>query len=179
MSRDIDARIRHWAEAHLLPDSILGSWMRMAAEDRAALLSTAEELNFRPGQLVSALEMLSEIKVRQNEGAAVILNLPKIRRIAEGNGSRPGRAKVALEAIRAIRFPELHRMSERLAEEIAALGLPSGISVLLPRNLASDELRVEIVAHGAAQMLQLIDAIGAKGPGLARIARLIDGTDEI
>src|SRR5579863_8491406 len=58
-----------------------------------------------------------------------ILARGEIRRIAEGSGSGPGRARELIETLRAIRFPRLKRMENRLNAEIAALELPRGVKV--------------------------------------------------
>jgi hypothetical protein len=49
--------------------------------------------------------------------------------------------------------------------------------VILPRDLASDELRIEITAHGAAELEKLIEAIAKRAAGLRRVAGLIGGED--
>ena len=50
--------------------------------------------------------------------------------------------------------------------------LPPGIKVLLPRELASDEIRVQIVAHGRAEMKDLLACLAAKSDALVRLAQI-------
>jgi len=51
--------------------------------------------------------------------------------------------------------------------------------VVLPKALSSDEVRVEISAHGAADLGRLIDSVARARAGLGRIADLIGGADSI
>jgi hypothetical protein len=55
--------------------------------------------------------------------------------------------------------------------------LPPGIKVLLPRELASDEVRVQIVARGSAEVKELLACLNAKASELARVADLLAGLE--
>jgi hypothetical protein len=176
---DIGIRIRQWADTRRLPHTHLARWLALDQQDSAALLALADHLRLRTGQLISALEMLEEIAVRDRATVAAVLARGEIRRILDGTGSAPGRARALLDQLRAIRFPRLKRTADRLAAEIAALGLPRGITVVLPHDLGSDELRIEISANGGAQLDLLLEAILNKRAGLRRIAGLLGGIDEV
>lgn len=177
--QEIDDAIRRWAVARHLPEAHLAEWLALAHEDRAVLLKAAETLHLRTGQLVAAFELLGEIALRERVTIATIMASDEIRCILDGAGSAPGRARDLLDTLRANRFPRLHRMTARLAQEIAALGLPGGIRVVLPKDLSSDEVRIEICARGAADMLRLIDAITNARASLARIADLTGTAESI
>jgi hypothetical protein len=181
-----DDAIRRWAAERRLPDVHLRRWLALALDDRSALLELAGTLRLRTGQFVAAFELLEEIALREREanvpieGAfAAIFARREIRRILEGAGSAPGRARELLDMLRAIRFPRLKRTADRLAAEIAALGLPRGVKVVLPNELSSDEVRIVISAHGGGALEQLIDSVARARVGLGRIADLIGGTDLI
>jgi hypothetical protein len=171
--------IRQWAAQRHLPEAHLRRWLALADQDRAALLELAEGLRLRTGQLVTTLELVEEIAVRESATIGMILVRPEIRRILDGTGSAPGRARALIDTLRAIRFPRLKRAADRLSVEIAELGLPHGVKVVLPRALSSDEVRVEISAHGAADLGRLIDSVARARAGLGRIADLIGGADSI
>jgi hypothetical protein len=175
----IDDAIRRWATVRHLPGAHLVRWLALAPEDRAALLGIAERLHLRTGQLVAAFELFEEIALRERVTVAAIVASDEIRRIIEGEGSAPGRARNLLDTLRTKRFPRLHRMTARLAQEIAALGLPGGVTVVLPKDLSSDEVRIEICARGGAEMVRLIDAVANVRAGLGRIADLNGATDSI
>ena len=96
---------------------------------------------------------------------------------AKLTGSGPWRAAAFVEALRKIRFPRLKEAVDRLSAEIAALKLPSGVRVELPKDLGSDELVVRISARTAPEMENLIDAIAQKKAALVRIANLMGGDD--
>ena len=142
-------------------------------------MGIAERLHLRTGQLAAALELFEEIALRERVTIAAIVASDEIRRILEGAGSAPGRARDLLDTLRAKRFPRLHRMTARLAQQIAALGLPGGITVVLPKDLSSDEVRIEICARGGAEMLRLIDTVSNVRADLARIADLSGAVDSI
>ncbi len=174
-----DEAIRQWGAARHLPEAQLTRWLGLAANDRAALMEIAEALRLRTGQLVMAFELLEEIALRERTTVAGIVALDDIRRIVEGAGSAPGRARQLLDALRAKRFPRLQRMADRLASEIAALGLPGGIKVVLPKDLSSDEVRIEIRAHGSEDLRSLIDVVAQARASLGRIADLTCGAGSI
>jgi hypothetical protein len=184
-----DNAIRRWAAERHLPDAHLRRWLALAEEDRAALLELAETLRMRTGQFVIAFELIEEIVLRDRATNVSISEIKvtigtivarcEIRRILDGTGSAPGRARELIEALRAMRFPRLKRMADRLAAEIATLGLPLGVRVVLPKELSSDEVRIEISAHSAADLERLIDSLGVARVGLGRIADLIGGGDSI
>ena len=183
---EISATIRRWAAERHLPEPHLERWLALVHDDRAALLEVAQALRLRTGQLMTALEMLEEIALRERAAQgpiaapiAAILARREIRRILEAKGSAPGRARELIETLRAIRFPRLKRAADRLAAEIAALGLPGKVKVVLPRELSSDEVRIEISAHGGAELERLIDAVAQARAGLARVAEQIGGADSV
>jgi hypothetical protein len=183
---EISDTIRRWAAERHLPEPHLERWLALAHGDRVALLEIAEALRLRTGQLMTALELLQEIALRERAEhgplaapVAAILARSEIRRILDAKGSAPGRARELIETLRAIRFPRLKRAADRLAAEIAALGLPGKVKVVLPRELSSDEVRIEISAHGGAELERLIDAVAQARAGLARVAEQIGGADSV
>jgi hypothetical protein len=176
---EIDDAIRRWAAAHHLPDAHLTRWLALAHEDRVVLREMAETLHLRTGQFVAAFELLEEIALRERVTIAAIIASTEIHRIIDGAGSAPGRARDLLDTLRSRRFPRLHRMTARLGEEIAALGLPRGIRVVLPKDLSSDEVRIELCGRGGADMLRLIDVVANARAGLGRIADLTGAADSI
>lgn len=180
MSADATAaRIRAWAAIRRLPETHLARWLALPEADRSALLDAAERLRLRTGQFVTAFECLEEISVRESAQIAAIVARREIRRILDGAGAAPGRARSFVEQLRTIRFPRLKHATERMTAALAALALPRGINVLLPRDLSSDELRIEIVAHGGDEMDRLIGALAKNRNGLRRIAAMLGGADEL
>ncbi len=174
-----DDAIRRWAAARRLAEAQLERWLALAQDDRAALMALAASLRMRTGQLVTALELLEEIALRERITITAILARGDIRRILDGAGSAPGRARELIDTLRAKRFPRLRWMADRLGSEIAALRLPSGIKVVLPKDLSSDEVRIEICARGGADLQSLIDAVTRARGGLGRIADLNCGVGSI
>jgi hypothetical protein len=171
----VDGAIGAWAAERRLPESYLARWRALGDDDRDALYNIVRVLRLRTGQFVAAFDLIEELAVRAGEPAATILARDEIRRILDGIGSAPGRARELLEALRAMRFPRLKRTAERIAAAVAALGLPAEIRVVLPRELGSDEVRVEISAQGGARLERLIAEIAGHSAGLGKIAEMVGG----
>ncbi|MGH7836693.1 MAG: hypothetical protein ACREQC_02575, partial [Candidatus Binataceae bacterium] len=94
---DRDSRIRHWASQRRLPALLVERWLALASADGDALLALAEGLRLRAGQFATAFELLDEIRLREGGDVAGILDRRELRRIIDGAGSAPGRARALLE----------------------------------------------------------------------------------
>jgi hypothetical protein len=175
---EIDAQIRVIAAERRLPPSHLARWLAMEPPSRAAMLDIARAIRPRTGQLMTALDTLEELAVREHLTVAAVLERPEIRRIASGPGSAPSRASALLEALRTLRYPRLRKMQERLRSEVSALKLPRRISIALPKDLSSDEFTVSLRARSAAELARLLDALDRSRPGLARIIDMLAGKTE-
>jgi hypothetical protein len=171
------AAIRACAESRHLTEAQTEKWLAMATPSRMALLDYAQRLNLRSGQLVAAIDLLDEIELREGVPPVQILAREEVRRTCALNGSGPWRAKAFLDVLRAIRFPRLKRALENLESEIAALKLPRGASVELPKDLGSDELMIRISARTGRDLESLIDALAARKSALARIVKLMGGDE--
>jgi hypothetical protein len=172
---EIDAQIRELAAERRIPQSHVNLWLAMDRSSRAAMLDIARTLRLRTGQLVTALDTLDEIAVREHVTVAAILDRPEVRRVANGPGSAPSRASALLEALRTLRYPLLKRMQERLRSEISELKLPRGIAIDLPRELGSDDLTVSLRVRSAAELAHLLEALDQKRAGLTRIIEMLGG----
>ena len=175
MTADIDDQIRTLAAERRLPASHLARWLAMDPSSRAATLELARTLRLRTGQLVTVLDTLDEINVRDHVTIASVLDRPEIRRIANGTGSNPSRASALLEALRTLRYPLLKKMQEQLRSEVSALKLPRGISIDLPQELGSDELTVSLRVRSGADLAHLLDVLDRSRPGLTRILEMLGG----
>ncbi len=172
---ETDAQIRELAAERRLPQSHLDRWLAMDPPSRAAMFDLARALRLRTGQLVTALETLDEIAVREHVTVAVVLDRPDIRRIANGSGSAPSRASALLEALRTQRYPLLKRMQDELRAEVSALKLPRDISIDLPKELGSDELTVSLRVRSGTELAHLLDALDRSRSGLTRIIEMLGG----
>jgi Glycosyl transferase family 2 len=172
---EIDAQIREIAAERRLPQSHLDRWLAMDPRSRAAMLELARILRLRTGQLVTALDTLDEIAVREHVTVAAILERPEVRRIAKGSGSAPSRASALLEALRTLRYPRLKKTQDELRAEVTALKLPRGISIDLPKELGSDELSVSLRVRSGAELAHLLDALDRSRSGLTRIIEMLGG----
>jgi hypothetical protein len=175
MTADIDQQIRAIAAERRLPSSHLARWLAMDPPSRSAMLDLARTLRLRTGQLVTALDILDEISVRDHVTIASVLDRPEIRRIANGSGSTPSRASAMLEALRTLRYPLLKKMQEQLRSEVSALKLPRGISIDLPQELGSDEVTVSLRVRSGDDLAHLLEALGQRRTELTRIIEMLGG----
>lgn len=171
--------IRVLAAKRHLPDAHLARWLAMEEGSRTALLAVAEQLRLRTGQLVAALELLEEISVREGETPEATLARTEIKRAITMAGSTPSRAAAFLEALRTVRFPRLGRTMARLREELAGLGLPAGLSVVLPKDLNADTVVIRLDARTGDELRRLIAALNQKEAGLIRLLGILGGENEV
>jgi len=172
---EIDTQIRALAAERRIPQSHVDRWLAMDLPSRAALLDIARVLRLRTGQLVTALDTLDEIAVREHVTVAAILGRSDVRQITNGSGSAPSRASALLEALRTRRYPQLNKMMEQLRSEVLALKLPRGIAIGLPKELGSDELTVSLRVRSGDDLAHLVDVLDRSRPGLTRIIEMLGG----
>ena len=166
-----------WAEEHRLDRAHLERWLALDSAAAAALLDAAARLRMRVGQLQAALEMLDEIALVERQPVPAILARAPLKRILEGSGSAPGRARAFIEELRAIRFPRLGRALEILRGEVAALRMPRTVTIALPKDLGSDELRIEIRVRDAEEFRASIQSLVERADRIERVLGLLGGAD--
>ncbi|MDO8434904.1 MAG: hypothetical protein Q7S58_21095 [Candidatus Binatus sp.] len=174
---EVESRIRALAAEKRLPATHLERWLALDHASRARLLEIMEMLKLRTGQIVTAIDLLDEIRVRDRIAIAQLLDRPAIVRVLKSAGSTPSRASALLDELRAMRFPQMRAMQSRLEAEIAALKLPRGIAVVLPRDLGNDELTVSIRAHSGAEFERMLAALELRKAGLIRVIGLLGGKE--
>jgi hypothetical protein len=174
-----EVEIRGLAAARHLPAAHLERWLAIDARGRDAMLAFARALKLRTGQIVEALDLLDEIAVRDRAEVADILLRPLLARLPGAIGSRPDRARDFVAELRRMRFPRLAESTALLDAEIAALKLPSGIRVVLPPRLSSDELTIRLKVSSASELDRALATLTQKREGIARIIRILAGKDEV
>ncbi len=172
---DLRQDVRVWAEARRLDRAHIDRWLALDAASAAALLRAASTLRLRTGQAQAALEMLEEIALREGVDAASVLARAPVKRILEGAGSAPARARAFVEQLKAVRFPRLGQALERLKAQVAALKLPRTVILALPTDLGSDELRIEIRVRSGEELRGAMRALESRIDGIERILDLIGG----
>ncbi|MGH7913295.1 MAG: hypothetical protein ACREPW_01415 [Candidatus Binataceae bacterium] len=172
---DIGQGVRAWAEARHLDRTHCERWLALDAHSAASVLEAVHRLRLRVGQLQGALEMLEEIALIEGTQVSAVLARPPFKRILEGVGPVPARARAFLDELRAMRFPRLGRAFERMKTEVAALNLPRMLSVTLPKDLGSDELRIEIRARNGMEFRDSLRALAEAADGVERILDLLGG----
>ncbi|MFI5353934.1 MAG: hypothetical protein ACHQZS_13360, partial [Candidatus Binatales bacterium] len=59
------------------------------------------------------------------------------------------------------------------------LRLPSNLHLLLPKDLSSDELKIQLTVRSASQLEAALRALEERKPKLARILELLGGEHEL
>lgn len=181
MSNTEDYRIavQAWAAEHHVPDAALERWLTLGEAGAMALLSVVRELRLRTGQFVNALEMVADIGVRDGQDAAAILARGELRTVMKGGGSRPERASAFIEKLRQMRYPRLARTRARLEAAIAAMRLPRGLNLVLPKDLSSDEVMIRLTVRTSAELETLLEALNGRRKELRKLLEALGGSDEI
>jgi hypothetical protein len=172
---DLRERVLSWAEARHLDTEHIQRWLALDAASAAAILHAASSLGLRTGQAQAALEMLEEIALREGTDAASILARAPFKRILEGAGSAPARARAFVNELRVMRFPRLGRALEELKAEVAALKLPRTVRMVLPKDLGSDELRIELRVRDGEELRASVRTLESRIAAIERILALIGG----
>src|SRR5690242_6472329 len=71
---EIDAKIRMLADQRRLPAAHLERWLAFDEVSRGEFLALARKVRLRTGQLVTALDLLEEIAVRERATVAEVLS---------------------------------------------------------------------------------------------------------
>jgi hypothetical protein len=174
-SAELDLRLRRWANTKALPAAWTEKWLALNESGRTRLLEIAQTLKMHTGQFIAVLATLEEIAIREDQDVSDILSSQSLQRVLSSAGSGPGRARALLDELHALRYPRLKRARERLMEELAAIKLPAGIRVVLPRDLSSDEVRVEVIARGSGEVERLLACLAAKSREIIALATMLGG----
>ena len=171
------AAVRAWAIEHHVPEAAAERWIALGETDAMAILEIARELRLRTGQFLSALEMLMEIGVREGQRAAAILARSELRTAIGCAGSRPERASAFIDKLRELRFPRLARTRARLEAAVAALRLPRGLTVVLPKDLSSDEVMIRLTVRTSAELENLLAALADRTEQIKALLESLGGSD--
>jgi len=145
--------------------------------DRKAILDLACTLRLRTGEMVVILDLIADLTVSKRQSAGALLESDGPRRAIKGNGSARSRAVVLIQTLRSLRYPHMTAAAERIAVEIRALKLPPELTVTAPKNLASDEVTIQIRLSRREQIDTVIDALVREKSGVARILAFLHGED--
>ena len=176
IQEELRREVLSWAGARHLDRAHVDRWLALDEASAAALLRAASSLRLRAGQAQAALGMLEEIALREGTDAASVLARARFKRILEGAGAAPARARAFVEELKAARFPRLGRALERLRAAVAELRLPRTIVLALPKDLGSDELRIEMRVRNGEELKDAMRALESRVDDVERILELIGGT---
>ena len=96
-----------------------------------------------------------------------------------GGGSLPARASALIDKLRELRYPRLTRTRATLEAAVAAMRLPKGVTVVLPKDLSSDELMIRLTARTAAELDKLLAALAERKEEINALFKTLGGSDEL
>jgi hypothetical protein len=141
-----------YAQHKHLSAQTLGRWQVWREEDRAALLSLAEELQLGENHLRDFLDWLEEIVLRDGSTVCSLLARPELRRPLDAKLSRNDKLKAVKDALRKLRYPQLSRLEDNLRAAVKALDLGGRVRVSFPPAFEGDEVTVEITARNVKEL---------------------------
>jgi hypothetical protein len=145
-------QITAYAQEKRLSPHTLARWQTWIAEDQAALLTLARELQLNDNHLRDFLDWLEEIALRDRCTVSAVLAGPEIQRHLCAKTARTEKLKAVKESLRRVRYPRLSRLEEDLRAAIKALDLGGRVRVSFPPTLEGDEVTVTITARNAKEL---------------------------
>jgi hypothetical protein len=127
--------------------------------------------------MVAILDLIADLTVSKQQTVGALLESDGPRRAIKGEGSAPSRAVVLIQALRALRYPHMTATAARIAAGIRGLKLPPELTVTAPKNLASDEITIQIRLTRSEQIDTVIGALVREKSGVARILSILHGED--
>jgi hypothetical protein len=155
----LTAEIRAYAEARGFRPATVDRWLALSAADAAALWELVRTLRLGENQARDLWDWSEEIAARDGVTMAQLLNGGLLRTARQTGAGRNDRLKTVKAELRRLRFPNLARVEDRLADLVGSLALPRAVRVTLPEFLEGNELRVEIVATDAASLRAAVDRL--------------------
>lgn len=175
MDEAVERDVRAYATERGFRGETIERWIRLSAEDGAALWELTRELRLGENQLRDLWEWAEEIAARDQRTLAATLAGDSLGAARRAPGGRHERLKAFKMSLRRLRFPSLARAEDRAAALIASLELPAGVRLSVPEFLEGDQVRAEIIASDAASLAaaarRLVDA--ATSPACEEIFELL------
>jgi hypothetical protein len=148
----LNEQIATYAQQKHLSPQTLARWHAWAAEDQAAFLALALELQVGENHLRDFLDWLEEIVLREGGTVHEVLTRAEVRRLLNTKLGRNDKLKAVKETLRKIRYPQLSRVEEDLQTAVKALDLGGQVQISFPPSLEGDEITVAIKARNVKEL---------------------------
>ena len=154
MSRlnELRDQLAAYAQRKHLSPATSDRWQAWLAEDQAALLICAQELQLGENQLKDFLDWLEEIALRDVMAIRVVLGQRGIRNALAVQGSRNDKLKAVKTALRKMRYPRLTQLEASARTAVKALDLGRGVQISFPHAFEGDEITVTFHARNTQEL---------------------------
>jgi len=138
----------------------LDRWLKLAEEDRGALLELALGLKLGENHLRDFLDWLEEIALRDGTSLCGILRGEPLGSIlSDPRLGRSDRLKRAKEELRRLRFPRLARIEEEIHKRLRELELKPQLQISIPPALEGEGLTVQVRAGNYEELKRLVEEL--------------------
>ncbi len=153
-------------------------WQAWQAEDQAALLSCAQELQLGENQLKDFLDWLEEIALRDETAIQAVLGQMEIRNALATQGSRNDKLKAVKTALRKMRYPRLTQLEASARAAVKALDLGRSVQISLPPAFEGDEITVTFHARNTQELQERLSRLQQRVDD-GGFQRMFDVLDEV
>lgn len=148
----LDEHLLAYAREKRLSPQSLARWQAWPAEDQAALLTLARELQLNDNHLRDFFDWLEEIALRDQRTVQDVLHLPEVQRPLTSQTARNEKLKGVKAALRKVRYPRLSHLEAGLHAEVKALDLGGRVRVSFPPALEGDEITITLTVRNAKEL---------------------------
>ncbi len=161
MSRlnELRDQLAAYAQRKHLSPAICDRWQAWQAEDQAALLAYAEELQLGENQLKDFLDWLEEIALRDETAIQAVLGQIEIRSALASPGSRHDKLKAVKTALRKMRYPRLTQLEASARAAVQALDLGRSVQISFPPAFEGDEITVTFRARNTSELQERLSRL--------------------
>lgn len=171
-------QVAAYARAKHLSAHTLARWHAWPAEDQAALLVLARELQLNENHIRDFLDWLEDIAARDQCAVGDVLGLPEVRRQLTAQTARNEKLKGVKEALRKVRYPRLSRLEADLRAAVRALDLGGRVRVSFPPALEGDEVTVTMVVRNVHELADCLTRLRQRVED-GRLQKVFDLLDQV
>ena len=149
------ARERHFSPA------TLERWLKLAVEDREALLQLAVRLRLGENHFRDVLDLVEDIATRSQTTLHGVLASEAVTAVLGRGLGRNEMLKQLKEVLRRERYPQLAATESALAALVKEIGPPPGVRITFPENLEGDTVTVTLQASSPDELRARTRALAA------------------
>jgi len=161
MIQSTDSPVVAYARERRFSPATLERWLRLAVEDREALLQLAVRLRLGENHFRDVLDLTEDIAAHQETTLHAVLASEAVTAVLGRGLGRNEMLKQLKDALRRERYPQLAATEAALADLVKELRLPPGVRVTFPENLEGDTVTVTLQAASPDELRARTRALAA------------------